>query len=123
MANPLDPPPLGGAGPPKIFGQVVQEPQSAFGRTGEENVSVIVSRSPPGWGFARLWFVSSPFLETLYKWDVSVNCYPLLPNPLLFQTTKRVVLPIARASLLAGGSGWTASETRRARRSGCWPTC
>ena len=50
--NPLDPPPPGGAPkPPKIFGQTVQEPQSAFGPmggTGEENVSVIVSRSPPG---------------------------------------------------------------------------
>ena len=35
----------------QIFGQAVQEPQSAFGPmggTGEENVSVIVSRSPPG---------------------------------------------------------------------------
>tara|TARA_B110000483_G_scaffold222698_1_gene279889 strand:- start:1400 stop:2116 length:717 start_codon:yes stop_codon:yes gene_type:complete len=50
--NPLDPPGLGDvAKPPKIFGQTVQEPQSAFGPmggTGEENVSVIVSRSPPG---------------------------------------------------------------------------
>ena len=39
------------AKPPQIFGQAVQEPQSAFGPmggTGEENVSVIVSRSPPG---------------------------------------------------------------------------
>ena len=68
-ATPLDPPPIGGGGgggggggagagagvskPAVIFGQVVQEPQSAFGPmggTGEENVSVIVSRSPPGWG-------------------------------------------------------------------------
>lgn len=54
-ANPLDPPRPGGgsaAGKPAvIFGQVVQEPQSAFGPmggNGEENVSVIVSRSPPG---------------------------------------------------------------------------
>ena len=51
-ANPLDPPPLGApAAAPKIFGQTVQEPQSAFGPvggTGEENVSVIVSKSPPG---------------------------------------------------------------------------
>lgn len=50
--NPLDPPALGDVPkPPKIFGQTVQEPQSAFGPmggTGEENVSVIVSRSPPG---------------------------------------------------------------------------
>jgi len=50
--NPLDPPGLGDVPkPPKIFGQTVQEPQSAYGPmggTGEENVSVIVSRSPPG---------------------------------------------------------------------------
>jgi hypothetical protein len=39
------------AKPPMIFGQEVREPQSAFGPmggTGEENVSVIVSRAPPG---------------------------------------------------------------------------
>ena len=49
-ATSLDPGALS-AKPPMIFGQAVQEPQSAFGPmggTGEENVSVIVSRSPPG---------------------------------------------------------------------------
>jgi hypothetical protein len=51
-ATSLDPPSMRGTqSPPKIFGQVVQEPNSAFGPmggTGEENVSVIVSKSPPG---------------------------------------------------------------------------
>ena len=50
-ATSLDPGSLTQSSGKQIFGQVVQGPNSAFGpmgTTGEENVSVIVSRSPPG---------------------------------------------------------------------------
>ena len=51
--NPLDPPPPGGAPkPPKIFGvrrsRSRNPPSDPWAAPGEENVSVIVSRSPPG---------------------------------------------------------------------------